>query len=143
MIENNIFKERMDRYIYQFKLVNDKNLLPYVSEKEKTKYMQDWKAYNFAQTKEFSIFQDILIELLDSLLETKRPIRQGRLFNDLKEIIFCSVIKAYFGKSSRRSVSFLELPKAKGYINKIPHFNTILNYYEDESITPILKHLIE
>lgn len=106
-------------------------------------YSQDWTAYNKTQTSEFSMFQDILIELLDSLIDTKKPLRQGRPFNDFKEMIFCCIMRTYYGKSSRRSVSFLDYAIAKGYISKKPHFNTVLNYFKDESITPILKYLIE
>ena len=106
-------------------------------------YSQDWTAYNKTQTSEFAMFQDILIELLDSLIEMKTPFRQGRPFNDFKEMVFCCVMRSYYGKSSRRSVSFLDYAIAKGYISKKPHFNTVLNYYKDISITPILKYLIE
>ncbi len=108
-----------------------------------TRYPQDWQAYNKAQTNEFAMFQDFLIEILDSLIETKTPCRQGRPFNDFKEMIYCCIMRSYYGKSSRRSVSFLDYAIARGYISKKPHFNTILNYYKDESITPILKYLIE
>ena len=106
-------------------------------------YSQNWKAYNEAQTNEFSMFQDILIEILDNIIETRQPKRRGRPFNDFKEMIFCCVMRSYYGKSSRRSVSFLDYAIAKGYISKKPHFNTILNYYRDVTITPILKILIE
>ena len=89
------------------------------------------------------MFQDILIELLDSLIITNKPIRQGRPFNDLKEMIFCCVMRAYYGKSSRRCVSFLDYAVSKGYISKKPHFNTILNYYKETAMTDILKCLVE
>jgi transposase len=106
-------------------------------------YSQNWKAYNEAQTTEFSMFQDILIEILDHIIETRQLFRRGRPFNDFKEMIFCCVMRSYYGKSSRRSVSFLDYALSKGYISKKPHFNTILNYYRDVTITPILKILIE
>ena len=106
-------------------------------------YSQDWNAYNKTQTSEFAMFQDILIELLDSLIITNKPIRQGRPFNDLKEMIFCCVMRAYYGKSSRRCVSFLDYAVSKGYISKKPHFNTILNYYKETAMTDILKCLVE
>lgn len=88
-------------------------------------------------------FQDILIELLDSLIYTRIIIRKGRPFNDFKEMIFCCIMRSYQGKSSRRSVSFLDYALAKQYIIKKPHFNTFLNYYKDKAITSILKYLIE
>ena len=48
-------------------------------------YSQDWTAYNKTQTSEFAMFQNVLIEILDSLIETKSPYRQGRPFNDFKD----------------------------------------------------------
>ncbi len=112
-------------------------------EKKKKTYPQNWPAYNQAQMNEFSIFQDILIELLDKLLDIKPLYRRGRPFNDLKEMLFCCAMRSYYGKSSRRSVSFLDFAVTKAYISKKPHFNTILNYYKDKTLTPILKYLIE
>jgi len=107
-------------------------------------YSQDWTAYNNAQTNEFSLFQDILIELIDSLIEIKRsPQGKGRPYNDLKEMLFCCVLRVYFGKSSRRSVSYLDYAISKNYLKKKPHFNTLLNYYKEPELTNILKHLIE
>ena len=107
-------------------------------------YSQDWKSYNLCQTNELSLFQDILIELIDSLIEIKEPQRsRGRPFRDLKEMLFCCVSRAYFGKSSRRSVSYLDYAMAKKYISRKPHFNTVLNYYKEPELTRILKHLIE
>ena len=52
-------------------------------------------------------------------------------------------MRSYYGKSSRRSVSFFGYALAKQYIIKKPHFNTFLNYYKDKAITSILKYLIE
>lgn len=106
-------------------------------------YAQDWASYNLTQTNEFRLFQDILIELVDSLLEINHPYRVGHPFNDLKEMIYCCVMRSFYGKSSRRSVSFLDYALEKGFITKKPHFNTVLNYYKDSAITPILKYLIE
>ena len=106
-------------------------------------YSQDWPAYNKAKTNELPMFQDFLIEIIDSLLDTKIIIRQGRPFNDFKEMIFCCVMRAYYRKSCRECASYLNYAKSKGYITKIPSFNTIFNYYKDVSITPILKYLIE
>ena len=115
----------------------------YIKQKKKS-YPQDWKAYNLSQTNEFTLFQDILVELLDTLIEVRLPVQgKGRPFKDLKEMLFCCVLRAYFGKSSRRSVSFLDHAVAKSYIKKKPHFNTLLNYYKEPELMKILKHLIE
>lgn len=106
-------------------------------------YPQQWTAYNQSQTNEFRLFQDILIELIDNLIDNRTPIRQGRPFNNLKEMIFCCVMRSYHGKSSRRSISYLDYAVMKGYISKKPHFNTVLNYYKDIYLYPIIKYMIE
>lgn len=106
-------------------------------------YSQNWPAYNNAQTAEFSMFQDILIELIDNIVAIHHQNKCGHPWNDLKDMLFCCVMRSYYGKSSRRSVSFLDYAVAKGYISKKPHFNTVLKYYKDKTLTIILKHLIE
>jgi transposase len=45
--------------------------------------------------------------------------------------------------SQRRFMSDLRDAYTKGYISKIPHFNSISNYLEHESLTPYLQMLIE
>lgn len=111
--------------------------------KKKT-YAQNWSAYNMAQTQEFSMFQEILVELVDAILEERKPLwKKGRPFNKLKDMIFCCVMRIYFGKSARRSMGYLHLAKGKDYIDKVPHFNTVLNYYKNSNLTHVLKHLIE
>ena len=44
--------------------------------------------------------------------------------------------------STRRFQSDLEDAFAKGYLAKLPHYNTVLNYFEDPEVTPILNELI-
>ncbi len=112
--------------------------------KPRKTYKQQWSAYNLAQTHEWSLFQDMLIELIDSLIQV-RPItwKKGRPYADLKDMIFCCVAKVYFGKSARRNIGYLALAKEKKYISKVPHFNTLLNYYRNPLMTNLLKHLIE
>ncbi len=112
--------------------------------KPKKKYTQDWRSYNLSQTQEFTMFQDILVELIDQTIQVTNPTwKVGRPFADFKDMIFCCVMRVYFQKSSRRSTSFLTLAKGKDYIKKIPHFNTLISYYKKPEMTNVLKHLIE
>src|SRR3989344_6862803 len=99
----------------------------YTKEKKpKKNYKQQWSAYNLAQTQEFTLFQDTLIELIDSLLTIRKPIwKNGRPFMDIGDILFCCVMRVYFGKSTRRNTGYLQLAKGMGYISKIPHFTTL------------------
>lgn len=103
---------------------------------------RNWRAYNQGQTQEEAMFEDILIELIDRSIIPHTAIRRGRPFNDLKDMIFCCVMRAYRMKSCRRTIASLDYAKKKGYIKKIPHYNTIFNYYNTPALTPILEHLI-
>ncbi len=57
-------------------------------------------------------------------------------------MIFSCMIKIYLNTSSRRTISDLELAKRAHYINDVPHFNTLLNYFEDDGMNLILRYLI-
>ena len=115
-----------------------------MEEKQRKTYKQEWSAYNLAQTNEFRMFQDMLIELIDSTIDLKQKYKKnGRPFYNLKDMIFCCVMKVYFGKSSRRNVGYLQIAKGNDYIKKVPHFNTLLNYYRNPLLTSLLKHLVE
>ena len=106
--------------------------------KVKKTYKQQWSAYDLAQTEEFKLFQDTLIELIDSLIQVRKPIRKnGRPFADLKDMLFCCVMKVFFGKSARRNIGYLTMGKGLGYIKKVPHFTSIQNYYNNSSLTPL------
>jgi len=101
----------------------------------------NWSAYNNSQAKEGLLFKMMLKELC-GLLETendrlcKRPL-------PLSHRIFCMCLKVYLGKSSRRTQSSLEECRNMGYIHLCPHYNSVLNYFNDPSLKLILKYLIE
>src|SRR5947207_1792622 len=54
-----------------------------------------------------------------------------------------SCTRSYCTMSARRFTSDLCDAQAKGYIEKVPHFNSVLHYLEDASLFPILADLIE
>jgi len=90
-----------------------------------------WADYNKSQTSEKRLF----IKLLNELTNTLTP-RQ-------KQKIFCMGMKSYINISSRRLISDLAIAKQANLIMHVPHFNTVLNYFNDIKLRPILKHLIE
>tara|TARA_Y100000310_G_scaffold316095_1_gene367443 strand:- start:66 stop:1202 length:1137 start_codon:yes stop_codon:yes gene_type:complete len=113
-------------------------------ELEKTKngkYSQDWTAYNKAQSREKIILMKILDELLNYINFPKEK-KVGRNPVPIRDKIFYILMQSYNEKSSRRCVSDLELARRMNYIEKTPHFNTILKCIKDTSITKHLKHLI-
>lgn len=105
-------------------------------------YSQNWPAYNEAQTHEKAEFQALLADLCRNL---PTPPQQGRGQRRLpmSDAVFAVVFKIYSTFSARRFASDLCDAQAKGYIAKVPHFNSVLNYLEDESLFPILCDLIE
>ena len=57
-------------------------------------------------------------------------------------MVFSAAFKVYSTVSARRCVSDLGDARAKGYISKAPHYNSIINYFEMPDLTPILRELI-
>ncbi|MCX6767894.1 MAG: transposase [Candidatus Micrarchaeota archaeon] len=109
-----------------------------------TSYPQDWPAYNEAQVQEKLLFLDLLADLCSTIEDNRQHGKGGgRPWLDLGETAFSCVSKVYEQLSSRRASSDLELAKRRGYLSRVPHFNSVLNYFNDEELTPILYRLIE
>lgn len=107
----------------------------------KGKRSLDWTAYNKSQTSEKIIFLKLLNELCGIMGDL--PHSKGRKPVELSDMIFSCCLKTYLGFSSRRSISDLKMAQNLNYLSKTVHFNTILKYLDDRTITPILKQLIE
>ena len=107
---------------------------------KRTTYPQNWPAYNAAQTNEKSQFQVLLRDLCQNI-QSPAP-GKGRPTLPLSDAVFAVTFKIYSTFSSRRFISDLTEAHAKGYIAKVPHFNSILNYLENPALTPILTELI-
>jgi hypothetical protein len=104
-------------------------------------YKQDWPAYNAAQTHEKEQFLDLLRDLCAGISEAERP-KSGRPRLPISDAIFSACFKVYSTVSGRRFMSDLRDAHAKGFISKLPHFNSIFNYLESPELTPILKAMI-
>jgi transposase len=114
--------------------------------KTRKTYAQDWPAYNKAQQNEKREFQILLVDLckrLDKLPAVERKGPQGRKPLPLSDAVFCAVFKVYSTISARRFTSDLCEAHDKGYIGKVPHFNSVLNYLENPALFPILTNMIE
>jgi len=104
-------------------------------------YPQNWTAYNAAQTHEKERFLDLLRDLCAGVIEEKRP-RNGRPRLPIQDAIFAACFKVYSTVSGRRFMNDLRDAQAKGYISKLPHFNSIFNYLESPELTTILREMI-
>lgn len=103
-------------------------------------YSQDWPAYNTAQTHEKSELQALLYELCRSIPEPDQY--RGRPRLSLADIIFASTFKVYSTVSGRRFMTDLREAKGRGYLSKVPHYNSVFRYLEAEALTPYLYDLI-
>jgi transposase len=105
-------------------------------------YSQDWVAYNEAQTNEKLLFLQLLGELTSQVPKQART-GAGRPPADLGEMIFACCMKIYLNFSSRRTESDLKMAEQLEYLGHTPHFNTILKYLNDPSLTGVLTKLVE
>src|ERR1041385_5924761 len=97
----------------------------------KKTYTQEWSSYNKAQTHEKAHFLAFLHELCSGIEE---PIQtKGRPRLPLGDIIFAAAYKTYATMSGRRFVSDLRDALAKGYISRMPSYNSIFDYFKMRS----------
>src|SRR5258705_13508627 len=103
-------------------------------------YPQKWSAYNEAQTHEQDKFQTLLADLCSGLVTV--PPKSGRPPLPLSDAVFSIAFKVYSTVSQRRFMSDLREAHTRGFISKVPHFNSISNYLENPALTPLLRDLI-
>jgi transposase len=106
----------------------------------KKTYPQKWAAYNEAQTQEQDKFQVLLADICSGLVTP--PTKNGRPPLPLSDAVFSIAFKVYSTVSQRRFMSDLREAHKRGFIAKVPHFNSISNYLENPDLTPILRDLI-
>jgi transposase len=91
--------------------------------------------------KEKAKFQLLLRELCKGVED---PVCEyGRPRTPLADIIFAAALKIYSTVSTRRFCSDLRDAHEKGYLSKAPSYNSVLDYFGYEALTPYLKQLIE
>ena len=108
----------------------------------RTTYRQQWPAYNAAQVNEKDQFQVLLRNLCETV-PTPPQSGRGQRRLPLSDAIFSTTFKVYSTVSGRRFMSDLRDSHAKGFISKVPHYNSIFNYLENPELKPILESLIE
>jgi hypothetical protein len=127
-------------YAVQFLVSGDLDATPPCKPKKPT-YRQDWPAYNAAQVNEKAHFQALLHDLCQQVPEPAYTFGRPRL--PLGEMIFAACFKVYSTISCRRFMTDLTDAAEKGYLSRLPCYNSIFNYFEMPELTPILRSLIE
>jgi transposase len=103
-------------------------------------YKQAWHEYNEAQTHEKAEFQALLYELCQTVED---PIQEkGRPRLSVADIIFSAAFKVYSTVSGRRFDTDLREAHKRGYIVRLPHYNSVFRYLEAQALTPYLHELI-
>ena len=103
-------------------------------------YAQQWSAYNAAQVGEKEQFCSLLRDLVADVPTPEQ--KRGRPSLPLSDMVFAATYKTYSTMSARRFMTDLRNATAAGLIDRTPHYNSIFNVLERESLTPILQELI-
>lgn len=103
-------------------------------------YPQDWRAYNAAQTTEKDSFCALLRDLVADIPEPDR--KRGRPSLPVADMLFSAAFKVYSTVSARRFMTDLRSATTDGLIARLPHYNSIFNVLERETLEPILHELI-
>lgn len=110
------------------------------SKVQRPTYKQAWKSYNRAQTQEKSQFLALLYELCQSV---EAPLQEkGRPRLPLADIIFAATFRIYSTTSGRRFMCDLRDALAKGYLSRLPSYNSVFDYLQMKSLTQYLIQLI-
>lgn len=112
-----------------------------VTETVKVIYSQDWPAYNAAQTHEKDLVAKLLRDLCAAIDDPEQ--KRGRPRIPLADQVFCAVMKVYAGMSARRAMCDLRYLGERGFLPKVPHYNSVLNALENPGLAPLLTFLIE
>lgn len=104
-------------------------------------WTQNWVAYDQAQTREKTLFMELLYDLCQEIEEPAQAMGRPRLL--LSDMIFASALKVFSTFSLRRFISDMRIAKEKEYVIKVPCFASIGHFLQSPKLTPILKQLIE
>lgn len=113
----------------------------YKSHPRRPTYPQHWTSYNASQTTEKAVFRSILFDLTEGL-DQLVSLGPGRPPIPLRDAVFCAAYKVYTTFSARRFMTDLREAQVLGFIEKVPHFNTVLNSIGNKELTEVLKGLI-
>lgn len=99
-----------------------------------------WQSYNRAKCNEKRMFYLLLDELCSIV---KQPVHtEGRRPTPLRDLLFCACLKVYNNFSARKISSDMKHAQEAGYIQKVPHFNTLLMFMNEQMTEALLDKLI-
>lgn len=112
-----------------------------VSEKKVVLDRRDFRKYNPAQREETPRARLLLKSLYEGVVQPPYQ-GNGRPSLPLSDVLFGASMKVWGKLSARRAEGDAQEWKKLGYVQKVPHFNSILNFMDDPTVTPLLQVLI-
>jgi transposase len=111
-----------------------------ITETVRMTYSQEWSSYNRAQVEEKDSFMRLLADLCGGIEQP--PQGKGRPRLPLSDMAYAAAFKVYSRFSSRRFSSDLREAYQRGYVSRVPHYNSVSNYLASPTLTPVLQDLI-
>jgi transposase len=108
----------------------------------KKTYVQDWPRYNAAQVAEKETVQNLLRGLCDGVVNPTHEGR-GRKPISLSDAAYAMTMKVYTTVSARRASTDLKACADDGKMSRAVSYNSVLDYFDNPAMTPILTRLIE
>lgn len=134
---------RMTRRIEELDGTIHESTVTVRAEKRTTYAQPNWSAYHESQVNESRHFPALLADLCAMLPETPRKPGRGRKPVSYQDGLFAATMKVFSMVSARRFVSDLEDAKERGYISRLPHFNSVLNVFDSADVTPLLRSMVQ
>ena len=107
----------------------------------KSKYQQDWDAYDRSQLNEQRHFDVLLRELCDLVIQPTYGLGRPRL--PVSDMVYAVATKVFTGMSRRRAGTAVERAHERGLIDHVPSHSSITRYLGDPNLTPVLRHLVQ
>lgn len=109
--------------------------------KKKTYAQPNWSAYHKSQVNEKSQFRYLLRDLCSGIQSPAQ--KTGRPRHEFSDLIFGMCYKIYCNFSTRRFMSDLTDAHSRNYLTRLPSYNSLIEAFGLEEITPCLQSLIE
>ena len=103
---------------------------------------RNWEDYNRAQIKEKKYFLELLFELCKFVPDVARKPGAGRSPLPLRDMVFAIVLQAFVCTSSRRFTTDMTAAKEQGYVEYVPHFNSVCRYRTLPEMYTVLQELV-
>lgn len=107
----------------------------------KNEHKRDYRAYRESRANETELFLELLYNLVQVVPEEPNTFGRPRL--SIRDILFCLCLKVHIGFSGGRLPFFIKHIKSRGYIEREPAPNSLLNYIKSKEMNSILLELIK